>query len=139
MIRLMTPRVPAVRFFRFFISVAVVFGAMLSGAEIPKGHVLEKVACAADPSQTYALYIPTNFDAARTWPVLFCFDPGARGKAPVERFQAAAEKFGWLVAGSNNSRNGPWENNATAINAMVTDVDHHLPIDRKRIYVAGLS
>jgi predicted esterase len=110
-----------------------------SAAEIPKGRVLEHVACVADPKQTYALYIPTTFDPSRKWPVLFCFDPGARGKVPVERFQAAAEKFGWLVAGSNNSRNGPWDANATAINAMVTDLDRHLPLDRKQFYAAGLS
>src|ERR1043166_4119416 len=101
--------------------IALMAGSSLQSAEIPKGRILEKVACAADPDQTYALYIPTSFDPSRRWPILFCFDPGARGKAPVERFQAAAEKFGWLVAGSNNSRNGPWEVNAAAISAMMTD------------------
>src|SRR4051812_26516327 len=73
-------------------------------AELPKGRLLEKVACAADATQTYALYIPTSFDPARRWPVVFCFDPGARGRTPVERFTAAAEKYGYLVIGSNNSR-----------------------------------
>lgn len=119
-----------------FLTLALLHGAT---AEIPKGHVLEKVACTANTDQTYALYIPTSFDPAKKIPVLFCFDPGARGQVPVERFQAAAEKFGWLVAGSNNSRNGPWEANAVAINAMFTDINSHLPIDGKRIYVAGLS
>ena len=118
---------------------ALAFLRLAGAPEIPKGRVLEKVACAADANQTYALYIPTSFDPAKKWPVLFCFDPGARGNAPVERFQAAAERFGWLVAGSNNSRNGPWESNTTAINAMVQDVHRFLPIDAKRIYVAGLS
>ncbi len=124
-----------------FVSVAglVLLGLRLPAAEIPKGRVLETVACAADPKQTYALYIPTAFDPAKQWPVLLCFDPGARGKAPVERFQAAAEKFGWLVAGSNTSRNGPWDANAVAINAMLTDLNRHLPLDAKRIYAAGLS
>jgi predicted esterase len=120
------------------VAVAVAFHA-LPAAELPKGRVLETVACAADPTQTYALYVPTNFDASKQWPVLFCFDPGARGKAPVERFQAAAEKFGYIVAGSNNSRNGPWEANAAAINAMVSDVRRYFPLQPKRIYVAGLS
>lgn len=108
-------------------------------AELPKGRILEKVACVADNTKSYALYVPTAFDPGRKWPVLFCFDPGARGKVPVERFQVAAERFGWFVAGSNDSRNGPWEDNAAAINAMVSDVNRHLPIDAKRIYVAGLS
>ncbi|MBL9201647.1 MAG: hypothetical protein JNL39_14145 [Opitutaceae bacterium] len=106
---------------------------------IPKGQVLAQVACVADQSQTYALYIPTTFDPAKKSPVLFCFDPGARGRNPVERFKEAAEKFGWIVAGSNNSRNGPWDANAAAIKAMVGDVTRHLPVDGKRIYVAGLS
>ena len=108
-------------------------------AQISTGRILETVACSADPSQTYALYLPTAFDPNRKWPVLLCFDPGARGKAPVERFQAAAETFGWIVAGSNNSRNGPWDANAAAISAMVKDLERHLPIDAKRLYAAGLS
>jgi predicted esterase len=113
--------------------------ASASAAEIPKGRILPQVACAADPTQTYALYIPTSFDPARLWPVLYCFDPGARGKAAVEHFQAAAEKYGWLVAGSNTSRNGPWEPTAKAIDAMLTDVTRHLPVDPRRAYAAGLS
>ncbi|MEY4939479.1 MAG: hypothetical protein RIQ93_1214, partial [Verrucomicrobiota bacterium] len=52
---------------------------------------------------------------------------------------AAAEKFGFIVAGSNNSRNGPWPDNVAAINAMVRDVDGFFPLDQKRVYVAGLS
>ena len=27
----------------------------------------------------------------------------------VDKYRAAAERFGYSVAGSNNSRNGPWE------------------------------
>jgi dienelactone hydrolase len=123
----------------FALLAALLSGALALAAEIPKGRVLEKVTCASDQNQTYALYIPTTFDPAKKSPALFCFDPGARGKNPVERFQAAAEKFGWIVAGSNNSRNGPWEANAAAIQAMVGDVTRHLPVDPKRLYVAGLS
>lgn len=103
------------------------------------GRLLEKVACAADPTQTYALYVPASYAPARKWPVIFCFDPGVRGRVPVERLQAAAEKFGYIVAGSNNSRNGPWTANAAAIQAMVRDVESHLAIDGRRVYTAGLS
>lgn len=118
---------------------ALLAGWLTAAPEIPKGQVLPQVACGSDPGQTYALYIPTTFDPAKKHAVLFCFDPGARGRNPVDRFKDAAEKFGWIVAGSNNSRNGPWDANATAIKAMVGDVTRHLPVDGKRIYVAGLS
>ena len=69
------------------------------------GRVLEKVTCAKDPAQAYALYLPSNYTPQPAWPVIFCFDPGARGLEPVQRFHAAAEKYGYIVAGSNNSRN----------------------------------
>lgn len=121
-------------------SVGLLCGALAGmAAELPRGKVLEKVECAVDPKQSYALYVPTKFDPQQRSPVLFCFDPGARGRVPVERFAAAAEKFGYIVAGSNNSRNGPWPANVAAIAAMIRDVDGFFPLDQKRVYVAGLS
>jgi predicted esterase len=121
------------------LAVLVAVAASVFGEEVPTGRVLERVQCAADATQSYALYVPTRFDRAHHWPVLFCFDPGARGAAAVEHFSAAAEKFGWIVAGSNNSRNGPWDANVVAINAMVRDVDRFFPVESRRVYVAGLS
>ncbi|MEO5960835.1 MAG: hypothetical protein ABIZ49_11230 [Opitutaceae bacterium] len=103
------------------------------------GRLLEKVTCVADATQSYALYVPSNYSPDKKWPVIFCFDPGARGRTPVERLQTAGEQFGYIVAGSNNSRNGPWEGNAKAIRAMVGDVQSRLAIDARRVYAAGLS
>ncbi len=91
------------------------------------------------PAQAYALYIPANYTPDKKWPVLFCFDPAARGIMPVERLKTAAEKYGYLVAGSLNSRNGPWTDNAAAANAMIHDVTAHLSIDPLRIYTVGMS
>jgi poly(3-hydroxybutyrate) depolymerase len=94
------------------------------------GRLLEKVTCAQNPEQTYALYVPSAYTAEKAWPVIFCFDPGAHGLEPVERLRAAAEKYGYIVAGSLNSRNGPWADNVVAIQAMIGDVDTHLPAAR---------
>ncbi len=74
---------------------------------IPKGQVVERIEALNDSSQSYALYLPSNYTPDRKWPILCAFDPGARGRVPVERFKKAAEKYGWIVPGSNNSRNGP--------------------------------
>ena len=75
---------------------------------IPKGQIVERLECVNDSSQSYALYLPANYTPDRKWPILYALDPGARGKTPVEHFREAAEKYGWILAGSNNSRNGPW-------------------------------
>ncbi|MBI5770501.1 MAG: hypothetical protein HZA93_22175 [Verrucomicrobia bacterium] len=111
-----------------------------SGTEaLPCGRVVERVECAKNPAQAYALYLPANYAPARRHPILLCFDPGANGRRAVERFAPAAEKFGWIVAGSLNSRNGPWDANATAINALVQDVAARTAVDPRRLYAAGLS
>ena len=42
------------------------------------GQIVEKVVCAQDVNQSYALYLPSNYVSTRKWPVLYSFDPGAR-------------------------------------------------------------
>jgi dienelactone hydrolase len=89
--------------------------------------------------QSYWMFAPANYRADRAWPILYCLDPAARGRVPVERFAAAAEKAGFLVAGSNNSRNGPMAPVHEAINLMVGDTHERYFIDDSRVYVAGFS
>ena len=112
---------------------------LLRGQPEVAGRLLEKVICEADESQSYALYVPSNYTADKEWPVLFCFDASARGLMPVDRLRVAAEKYGYLVAGSLTSRNGPWAANSIAAQAMVKDVSTHFPIDPRRIYTTGVS
>ena len=106
---------------------------------IPLGQVVERVVCARDPSQTYALYLPTNYVGTRKWPILYALDPLARGKLPVERFKEAAEKFGWIIVGSNNSRNGDGQSSIDAWNAITRDSTQRFSIDDGRLYTAGFS
>jgi predicted esterase len=106
---------------------------------IPKGQIVEKVEALNDRSQSYALYLPSNYTPDRKWPVLYAFDPGARGRVPVERFKEAAEKYGWIVVGSNNSRNGPWALSVNAWNAIQTDTRQRFAIDDQRMYATGFS
>ncbi len=108
-------------------------------ASVPAGKIVDPVKCVADPAQSYALYLPARYSAERAWPVILTFEPLARGRLPVERFQAAAEAFGYIVAASNNSRNGPWEDSMAAARAMTADVLGRFAIDSRRVYLAGMS
>jgi predicted esterase len=103
------------------------------------GQLIESVVVKTDPSQTYALYLPSGYTPARKWPILYCFDPLARGAVPVKRFREAAEKYGWIVAGSNNSRNGPLKPSLAATAAMWDDTHARLSIDDRRVYTTGFS
>ena len=84
--------------------------------------------------QSYALFVPAAYTADRPWPVLYCLDPGARGRTAVERFAGAAEKAGFVVAGSNNSRNGPIAPSQEAVRLMVEHTHQTLSLDDTRIY-----
>ena len=54
---------------------------------IQKGVVIQSLPTQADPAQTYALFLPAEYGSRTKWPVLICFDPGARGYLPVECFR----------------------------------------------------
>jgi hypothetical protein len=116
----------------------VVVGPLMA-REWYTGRILDDVVCGSDPAQHYVLYVPSHYDRNLKWPVIFCFDASAHGRVPVELLQAAAEKYGYLIAGSLNSRNGPWKANSTAAGAMIKDVTAHFSIDNRRIYAAGVS
>ena len=118
---------------------AVLGLVLVATQSLPPGTVIQDVRCVADPSQGYALYVPGTYTPSRTWPVILAFDPGARGRTPVERYQAAAEQYGFIVAGSNNSRNGPMDASARAVAAMAADVGQRFAVDPKRVYAAGMS
>ncbi len=110
----------------------LVFGAMAYGQSLPLGQIIDDVPCKADASQHYSLYLPSHFTPVRKWSIILAFDAGGRGRRAVERYQAAAEKYGYIIAGSNNSRNGPWEMSLNAAKAMTEDVEQRFPVDAKR-------
>ena len=103
------------------------------------GKVTDPVVTAADARQSYALYLPSAYNTQKKWPVIIVFDPFARGAAAIEPFRAAAEKHGYILAGSNNSRNGPAQPSLDAFVAMYNDVRARFRVDDARVYTAGLS
>ena len=114
-------------------------GSTVPAQDLPRGQIVDEVRCAGDPTQSYALYLPSTYSPDRAWSLLVGFHPAARGRAMVEKYRAAAEQYGYVVAGSNNSRNGPWQVSAASIQAMSTDLGQRFSIDPRRFYLTGLS
>ncbi|HQR38872.1 MAG TPA: hypothetical protein PLF26_10775 [Blastocatellia bacterium] len=107
--------------------------------DVHPGAVAAHVTVADEPAQSYALYLPSTYTADRAWPIIYCFDPGAIGSDPVEHLRAAAETYGWIVVGSNNSKNGPMKFSVEAGAAMWRDTHARFKIDDHRVYAAGFS
>ncbi|MCU1307233.1 MAG: hypothetical protein JWN45_1928 [Acidobacteriaceae bacterium] len=108
-------------------------------AEIPTGVVVPNVITLSDAKQSYALFLPSNYSSARKWPIIYAFDPAARGATPTELLKHAAEKYGYIVAGSNNAKNGPMGPEMEAAQSMWKDTHQRFAINEDRIYLTGLS
>jgi dienelactone hydrolase len=106
---------------------------------IRPGAIVPNIAVRAEPAQSYALYLPATYDPARKWPALYAFDPAARGLRPVQCFREAAEKHGYVLVGSNVSRNGPMGPSLQAGLAMIRDTLERFAIDERRLFVTGFS
>ncbi len=109
-------------------------------SSLPAGRIVARITSVADPQEQYAAFLPSGYRTDRTWPVLVLLDPRGRALLPLERVQEVAERLGYIVLSSWNSRSDePVDHNADAINAILEDADRMLAIDPHRIYLVGQS
>jgi len=103
----------------------------------PVGQIVD-VICEGDAAQSYALYLPSTYVPGKPWPVIYFFDPGGRGRRPLELYKDLGEKYGFIMAGSNNSRNFSTDQ-SHSVNAIWLDTHRLLAIDSHLTYVSGFS
>ncbi len=108
-------------------------------AQVPAPGETQVVACKDDPTQLYACHLPKGYVKTKKWPILYCFSPNANGRGFVDLYREACEEVGWIVVGSNNSKNGPWEPIEAAIQAMWKDTHDRFSLDEKRCFASGFS
>lgn len=94
-------------------------------------------------SGSYALFIPSDSakdSAPIPHPVFLVFDSHGNGSLPVSMYQGLAKKYGIILVGSNDSRNGLSQAEITAIvNNLLEEVRTRYPLDTNQIYVMGFS
>lgn len=103
------------------------------------GKVIDAVICKADPTQSYALYIPATGNKGPL-PVVYFFDPHGSGAFPLRKYASLADKYGFILVGSNNSKNGnDWPTAENTWRHLCDDTKSRLAIDARRIYTCGFS
>ena len=119
---------------------SIAFSQAPTGQSLQVGKVTENLVVQSHPDQSYAVFLPGNYTPDKAWPTVFCLDPRARGKSAIERFVQGAEKYGYVVVCSNNSRNGlNWPTIAEIFTNFWDDAHTRFNIDEKRTYAAGFS
>jgi pimeloyl-ACP methyl ester carboxylesterase len=103
------------------------------------GKVIDTVICSTDATQSYAVYIPATGNK-KAWPVIYFFDPHASGSLPLNKYKALANKYGFLLIGSNNSKNGnDWQLTDAIWQILASDTRTRFRIDAQRMYTVGFS
>ena len=103
------------------------------------GVVIDTVFCMEHPDQSYSLVLPMGYDPGKRWPVVFIFEPGARGRLAAGIFSQAANRFGSIIMCSNNSSNSSHAGSLRAAEAMFKDAGQRYSVDTARFFVAGFS
>ena len=127
------------RIFFFLILFFISLNGFSQDAEFPVARIVDSVPLQKYSSESYALYLPEAFDPGTPSPIVFIFDPAARGKTGIEPFVEASEKYQLILVCSNNSRNTAYEVNFAIAERWFEDIFNRFTIDQYQIYAAGFS
>ena len=109
-------------------------------ASASRADLTERVTCKAAPDQSYALFVPSSYGAAKKWPIVYLLDARGRAMTPMSAFRDAAEQLGFILASSYNSASDESNDpNIKSMRAMWNDTHDKLSIDDQRVYAAGFS
>ena len=73
--------------------------------DFPSDSVIENILCEKNNQFSYAVFLPKNYQGNKGWPVILFFDPHAAGDLPLKKYRSIANEFGFILAGSNSSKN----------------------------------
>lgn len=134
---------------RFLILIAITFftscgsstsGGKGIGAGIETGKTYENIRCRKSNDYSYAIYLPSTYRSEVSLPVFLAFDPGSSGIKPVTLYKDLAEKYGFILIGSNDSRNGQDAHQTEQILVvLLNEVENRYAADPARIYCTGFS
>lgn len=109
-------------------------------ATMARGVVNDTVLCKANSAHAYALYLPSYYNSSESWPCIILFDAHARGALPVRMYKDIAERYGFILIGSDISKNGTTtEVLRNIIATLWDDIHDRYNIDTSRTYTSGFS
>ncbi|MEM1338740.1 MAG: hypothetical protein AAF634_02370 [Bacteroidota bacterium] len=104
-----------------------------------KGKILDAIPVNTSKEETFALYLPSSLDESSLSPIVFIFDPAARGSKGIQPFMEAAEKYGLILICSNASRNSSLDTNFKIANRLFDTVFNTFQIKENEMFLAGFS
>lgn len=107
---------------------------------LSKGKIQDSLMVNDTIAESFALYLPTNFDVSKKWPVVFALDMKGRGKQATSMLAQSAENEGYVIAGSNAIHDSlSVSKNVLVASRMIQRLAALIPLDSNRVYVAGFD
>tara|TARA_R110002049_G_scaffold130370_4_gene288656 strand:- start:743 stop:2167 length:1425 start_codon:yes stop_codon:yes gene_type:complete len=105
-----------------------------------KGVVMDAVKVADSLPGSFSLFIPSNFEMNKKWPVFFVFDYDGREKQVIRLLATSAEENGFILAASNNLRDTlSISENVMEFGKTYNTVVSMLPVNFDQIYTVGFG
>jgi hypothetical protein len=102
--------------------------------------VITRVECKKNPALSYALFLPSQYKENKPLPAIIFTDPHGDGSYPLYMYSELAEKYGVILLGSNDCKNGLTFNQASPIlQTIVSEAFSRLNAEGKEISFAGFS
>ena len=88
----------------------------------------------------YDVYLPKGFKRDKQQVTLIFLDPHADASVPLKKYEALADKYNFMLIGSNDVKNGiSLEDGSTLVDALVQEVKSSFYVDPLAISIAGFS
>ncbi len=93
--------------------------------------------CIRDTGNSYELYLPENYSACKSVPVIIILDPHGSGKHAIKQFIKTAGQYHCMLAASNQVRNN-FDGFIGSIQTLIGDIQTKFPF-AGTVYIAGFS
>ena len=104
------------------------------------GEVITTVPLRIDASQSFALYLPKGYSEAAKYPAIIFFDPHGDGTVPLNLYHALADQYGYVLIGSNTSKNGvSFDLTGAIANNLISEARTRFAIEETKISLCGFS
>ncbi len=124
----------------FLLALGAVFSSTAQQLTLKKGAITDSIKVRDSIAESFALYLPSDYDTEKKWPIIFVYDMQGRGRRALSMFVRAAEEEGYILAASNNVRDSlSISKNILISNRMFNMVFSLFHIKKNRIYTAGFS
>ena len=124
----------------FVLTFCVSFLSTAQQLTLRKGAIMRSIAVNDTVPEDFALFLPTKFDASKTWPVIFVYDMQGRGEMVLRMLSGAAERNNYILAASNNVNDSlSLTKNVLISKRMFNTVFALFKIQKERIYTAGFD